>query len=234
MVFVIDDKKFKIPDKWAYGILPVTEKQLRHEFDSHRTLARAVTPSSGFNVLKIFDDLAVYKPPLVPIGQGFKIGVYIMQSLPFPTLGKVLQRTSPPVLTPEVLANIAAIPRVFHNLHQHGYAHSDLHSDNIAFDPSGAERPIIALAMASSGIDALLMDGSSTFQSRCMPPKQPYVDERPAPCAISFGKPIGELFLRAHLLLIDEVSMVNRSNVECFDMALRDLMANVYPTLERV
>jgi hypothetical protein len=32
----------------------------------------------------------------------------------------------------------------------------------------------IALAMASSRIAALLMDGGSTFHSRCKPPKQPY------------------------------------------------------------
>jgi hypothetical protein len=81
----------------------------------------------------------------------------------------------------------------------------------------------IALAMASSGIAAFLMDGGSTFHSRCKPPKQPYVDGRPAPCAIPFGKPIGELFMRAHLLLCDEVSMLNRCNIECLDVALRTL-----------
>ena len=88
--------------------------------------------------------------------------------------------------------------------------------------------------MASSGIAALLMDGGSTFHSRCKPPKHPYVDGRPAPCAIPFGKPIGELFLRAYLLLIDEVSMLNRSNLECLDVALRDLMSNVHPALKHV
>ena len=92
----------------------------------------------------------------------------------------------------------------------------------------------IALAMASSGIAALLMDGGSTFHSRCKPPKQPYVDGKVVPCAIPFGKPTGELFLRTHLILIDEVSMLNRSNVECLDVALRDLMSNVHPALERV
>ena len=83
--------------------------------------------------------------------------------------------------------------------------------------------------MASSGTADLLMDGGSTFHSRCKPPKQPYVDGKVVPCAISFGKPIGELFLRTHLILIDEVSMLNRSNVECLDVALRDLMSNVHP-----
>ena len=141
MVFVIEDKNVKIPDEWAYGISPVTEGQLRQEFDTHCNLARAVTPSSGFNVLKIFGDLAVFKPPQAPSAQ-FKLGVYIMQSLPFPTLRKVLLDTLP-TPTPEVLANIAAIPRVINRLHQHGYAHSDMHSDNIAFDPTGTEHPIV-------------------------------------------------------------------------------------------
>ena len=92
----------------------------------------------------------------------------------------------------------------------------------------------VALAMASSGIAALLMDGGSTFHSRCKPPKQPYVDGKTVPCAIPFGKPIGDLFLRTHLILIDEVSMLNRSNVECLDAALRDLMSNVHSALEHV
>ena len=92
----------------------------------------------------------------------------------------------------------------------------------------------IALAMASSGIAALLMAGGSTFHSRCKPPRQPYVNDLPLPCAIPFGKPIGELFLRAYLLLIDEVSMLNRSNLECLDVALRDLMSNVHPALKHV
>ena len=88
--------------------------------------------------------------------------------------------------------------------------------------------------MASSGIAPLQMDGGSTFHSRCKPPKQPYVDGKVVPCAFHFGKPIGELFLRTHLILIDEVSMLNRCNVESLDVALRDLMANVHPALEHV
>jgi hypothetical protein len=78
------------------------------------------------------------------------------------------------------------------------------------------------------------MDGGSTFHSRCKPPKQPYVDGKVVPCAILFGKPIGDLFLRTRLILIDEVSMLNRSNVESLDLALRHLMSNVHPALEDV
>jgi hypothetical protein len=43
------------------------------------------------------------------------------------------------------------------------------------------------------------------------------------PCAIPFGKPIGELLLRTHLILIDEASMLNRSNVESLDVAFEHI-----------
>ena len=92
----------------------------------------------------------------------------------------------------------------------------------------------IALAMASSGIAALLMDGGATFHSRCKPPKQPKVDGNVVPCAIPFEKPIGKLFLQALLLLIDEVSMLHKDLLESLDYALRDLMRNVHPALANV
>jgi hypothetical protein len=41
-----------------------------------------------------------------------------------------------------------------------------------------------ALAMASSGIAALLMGGGSAFHPRCKPPKQPYVDGKVVPYVI--------------------------------------------------
>lgn len=117
-------------------ITSVTNTQLQREFKAHYDLQRMVTPSSGFKVLNIYGDLAVFKPPLYP----HRIGVYIMQSLPSPTLLDEIMKYG---LTTEIVRKIEQIPQVIAKLQKHGYAHSDLHIGNISFDPKDRDRPIV-------------------------------------------------------------------------------------------
>ena len=61
----------------------IAEPLLRREFKMHNEVMARTTSSSGFRVLKVFGDLAVFRPPRFA---DRKIGVYLMQSLPHITL----------------------------------------------------------------------------------------------------------------------------------------------------
>ena len=76
--------------------------------------------------------------------------------------------------------------------------------------------------MAASGIAALLMEGGATFHSRCKPPRDMTTRQ---PCDITPNNDRGCIFLATRLILIDEISMLHRGNLEALDQALRDLMA---------
>ena len=137
-----------ISDKMTSNIVPVTplhhlesvsEEQIRREFKIHCQLAGLVTPSSGFKVLKIFGDLAIMKPPLYE----YRIGIYIMQSMLIPTLREDVFSMTDKQLPALIVQKVETIPKVLSSLHALGYAHSDLHWGNIAFDPADPERPIV-------------------------------------------------------------------------------------------
>ena len=89
----------------------------------------------------------------------------------------------------------------------------------------------IALAVASSGIAAILLELGRTFHSRCRASLKPQPDQV---LNISAQSPTAELFRRAKLLLWDEGAMGNRYHLEALDRTLRDLMKSVDPDLEHV
>lgn len=119
----------------------MTERQVRQEFKMHRDLGKTLTRSSGFNVLKLYGRLAIFTPPLY---SKYRIGVYIMQSLPTQvcTLMKDMDKAEGR-MTPAIRKKVGAIPRVIAEIQKRGYAHSDLHSGNIAFDPKNPGRPFV-------------------------------------------------------------------------------------------
>jgi hypothetical protein len=122
-------------------IRPVTKTQVNREFNTHYDLLQLqrMTPSLGFKVLNIFGKLAIFKPP----SSKYEIGVYIMQSLPAPTLHHEVEQNGGGRMPRSILQKIGTIPRVIANLQEYGYAHSDLHIGNICFDPSDPDRPIV-------------------------------------------------------------------------------------------
>jgi len=141
LVILSDDRDYyPVQLTQSRYLTPVSTEQMRREFKMHCQLARLVTPSSGFNVLKIFGDLAIFNPPLYE----YRIGVYIMQSLSFPTLFDEINSALKSTATiSAIFKKVQQIPRVISRLHALGYAHSDLHAGNIAFDPRDPQRPIV-------------------------------------------------------------------------------------------
>ena len=135
---LISDKKQAEKVTSSKTIYSVTKNHLKQEFNVHHQMLQVLTPSSQFNVLNIFGDLAIFNPPL----SKYEIGIYIMQSLPAPTLlGEIIQHGGK--ITPAIYEKLKTIPRVIANIQEHGYAHSDLHTGNISFDPSDPDRPIV-------------------------------------------------------------------------------------------
>ena len=78
----------------------------------------------------------------------------------------------------------------------------------------------IALAMASSGIAALLLQGGRTVHSRL---KVPIRLNEISLCGISKQTVLAKLIQRAKLLVWDEAPMTHRFTAECIDRSLRDL-----------
>jgi len=78
----------------------------------------------------------------------------------------------------------------------------------------------IVVPVASSGIAAHLLPGGRTAHSRF---SIPIPIEKT--CRIS-GSPIGELFRRTSLIIIDEASMLHRNAFESIDRTLRDITRN--------
>ena len=89
----------------------------------------------------------------------------------------------------------------------------------------------IALAVASSGIAAILLELGRTFHSRCKASLKPAADQF---LNISAQSVTAELFRRAKLILWDEGAMGNRYHLEALDLTLRDLMKTVDASLEHV
>ena len=78
----------------------------------------------------------------------------------------------------------------------------------------------IALAMASSGIAALLLQGGRTVHSRL---KVPISLNELSVCNISKQGALAKLIQSAKLLVWDEAAMIYRHAAECIDRTLRDL-----------
>jgi len=89
----------------------------------------------------------------------------------------------------------------------------------------------IALAMASSGIAALLLDGGTTAHSRLKIPIQVTADST---CSISANSDDATLLRQTSLIVWDEAPMMRRHCFEAVDRTLRDLMRTVDPQLEHV
>ena len=89
----------------------------------------------------------------------------------------------------------------------------------------------IALAVASSGIAAILLELGRTFHSRCKASLKPAPDQV---LNIAAQSVTAQLFRRAKLILWDEGAMGNRYHLEALDRTLRDLMKTVDPDLEHV
>ena len=87
----------------------------------------------------------------------------------------------------------------------------------------------IALAVASSGIAAILLELGRTFHSRCKASLKPMADQT---LDIPAQSVIAQLFIRAKLILWDEGAMGNRYHLEALDRTLRYLMKTVCPALE--
>ena len=78
----------------------------------------------------------------------------------------------------------------------------------------------IALAMASSGIAALLLNGGRTVHSRM---KVPLSTNAHSACSITKQSVLARLIQRASLLVWDEAPMSHKHVAECMDRTLRDL-----------
>ena len=78
----------------------------------------------------------------------------------------------------------------------------------------------IALAMASSGIAALLLQGGRTVHSRL---KVPIKLNEISMCVISKQTVLAKIIQRAKLLVWDDAPLTHRFAAECIDRSLRDL-----------
>lgn len=89
----------------------------------------------------------------------------------------------------------------------------------------------VAVAVASSGIAALLLEGGRTAHSRfCIPVQALSADST---CYISRSDPPAELIRAAALIIWDEAPMMHRHVFEAVDRTLRDIMTTVDPRLGR-
>jgi hypothetical protein len=79
----------------------------------------------------------------------------------------------------------------------------------------------VALAVASSGIAATLLDGGRTFHSRF---KMPILHDANSVCNISAGSGLAELIAQARVIIWDEAPIAHRHNLEALDRTLRDIM----------
>ena len=164
MIVGDDDAEVQLTGKDT--VLEISERLLQREFTMHKLVMERTTSSSGFRVLEVFGDLALFQPPRFDR----KIGVYLMQNLPYATLeqeiGEAVSKGALPsailkkiaetleqeigeavpkgALPSAILTKIAEIPRVLADLHRHGIGHSDLHAGNIAFpDGNNVSKPYI-------------------------------------------------------------------------------------------
>lgn len=87
----------------------------------------------------------------------------------------------------------------------------------------------IALAVASSGIAALLLPGGRTAHSRF---KIPFNLHEDSTCSVTHGSDLALLLQVARLIIWDEAPMTHRHAFEAVDRTLRDLMKAVDQSLE--
>ena len=76
----------------------------------------------------------------------------------------------------------------------------------------------VALATAVSGITATLLDNGRTLHSRC---KVPIKIKENSSCRMTKRDPTGKLFQKAHLLIIDEVTMGHKHIYESINRSLQ-------------
>ena len=79
----------------------------------------------------------------------------------------------------------------------------------------------IVIAIASSGIAALLLPGGRTAHSRF---QIPIIVTESSTCGIKQGSQIAELILKASLIIWDEAPMTHRNCFEAVDRSLRDIL----------
>ena len=80
-----------------------------------------------------------------------------------------------------------------------------------------------ALAMATTGIAANLLELGRTFHSRMKAPLSPTEEST---LHISAQSSLAKLIRMSKLMMIDEATMLDRYNLEAMDRSLRDLMSN--------
>mmetsp|Transcript_6468 Transcript_6468/g.26204 ORF Transcript_6468/g.26204 Transcript_6468/m.26204 type:complete len:497 (+) Transcript_6468:183-1673(+) len=84
-----------------------------------------------------------------------------------------------------------------------------------------------ALAVASSGIAAVLLEGGRTFHSRFKAPLS--MGRESPPFAVKLHTALADLIRRADIILWDEAPMMNRHYLEGLDAMLRDVMRSEQP-----
>jgi ATP-dependent DNA helicase PIF1 len=86
----------------------------------------------------------------------------------------------------------------------------------------------IALAMAASGVAALLLEGGTTAHFRLRIPLHPTPTST---CAINVQTALAHLLQQTSLLVIDEATMLHKHAIEAIDRTLRDVMRAIRPAL---
>jgi hypothetical protein len=89
----------------------------------------------------------------------------------------------------------------------------------------------IALAVASSGIAALLLPGGRTAHSRL---KIPFCLSEISTCNIKLQSQEAQLLKKAKLILWDECPMMSKQAFEALDRSLRDIMSQVNPNFKTI
>ncbi|QQP36378.1 ATP-dependent DNA helicase [Caligus rogercresseyi] len=79
---------------------------------------------------------------------------------------------------------------------------------------------LIALATATSGIAATLLPSGRTMHSRCAVPIKNLIST--STCNMSRADPTGKLMKENKLLIIDEITMAQKHNIEAIDRILQD------------
>ncbi|XP_059221065.1 uncharacterized protein LOC131995857 [Stomoxys calcitrans] len=87
----------------------------------------------------------------------------------------------------------------------------------------------IALAVASSGIAATLLEGGRTAHSTFKLPLKIATDDNKSICSISKQSNTGKLIRDCSLIVWDEATMSNKTSVEALDRTMRDLRSKNAP-----
>ncbi|KAG2192402.1 hypothetical protein INT47_012469 [Mucor saturninus] len=89
----------------------------------------------------------------------------------------------------------------------------------------------IALAVATSGIAALLLDGGRTSHSQF---KIPLEIDTLSMCSISANSQVANLLRKTELIIWDEASMISKDIFNAVSRSMQDIMKSVDPALENV